>query len=242
MPQSPTRRPRAGRAILRTRLAGCLVLAMFTGGVWAQAAGAASAAGAEISASDRAKRDADKVFQWIRIHSDKPRKAATAMPPAAAPVATVAARPVARPAGRSGDGGITETVTPVVAVGSVAATQPAEPAAAATPPAVADKPTDARVAALAPPAQPVEEDMALVPIRRTEPEFSGALMRSLRKGTVQVSFTVNPDGTVGKAEAVRSSHPRLKDAAVATVSQWRFQPLRHAQQAVVDLGFDLEQN
>jgi outer membrane biosynthesis protein TonB len=39
---------------------------------------------------------------------------------------------------------------------------------------------------------------------------------------------------------VASTHPRLKEAAVTTVSQWRFQPLHHAQQAVVDLGFNLD--
>jgi TonB family protein len=57
---------------------------------------------------------------------------------------------------------------------------------------------------------------------------------------VQVSFTVSPDGTVAKAQAVSTTHPRLKDVAVATVAQWRFQPLRHAQQGVVDIGFNLD--
>jgi hypothetical protein len=38
---------------------------------------AASAPSSEAAASERAKRETDKVFQWIRIHSDKPRKTAT---------------------------------------------------------------------------------------------------------------------------------------------------------------------
>ena len=87
---------------------------------------------------------------------------------------------------------------------------------------------------------PPEDDVALIPLRKTEPEFPANLMRTLRKGVVQVSFTVLTDGTVSEPRVVSASHPRLAPTAVVTVSQWRFQPLRHPQQAVVDLGFNLE--
>jgi outer membrane biosynthesis protein TonB len=55
-----------------------------------------------------------------------------------------------------------------------------------------------------------------------------------------VAFTVQPDGTVAEPRVLSTSHPRLAQTATATVLQWRFRPLRHAQDAVVDLGFDMD--
>lgn len=233
------------RTLLPARIAACVLLASCCAAAWGQATSTAPTAPRELSDSDRAKRDADKVFQWIRIHSDKPRKAAAVPAPAAAPVAAVAAKP-ARATARS-ESGITETVAPLAAANpaaapSVAVERAAAPALQAeSVTALAERTLDTRVASLAPASMPaVDEDMALVPVQRVEPEFSAALMRTLRSGQVQVSFTVKPDGTVVQAHAVSSSHPRLKEVAVATVSQWRFQPLHHAQQAVVELGFNLD--
>ena len=245
-------RPRVGRVVLCVHLAIGLAAATLCGFAAAQPALPAPA-GADVSAAERAKRDADKVFQWIRIHSDKPRKAAVAPPtPAAAPAAAVVVAKPSRPANRPNDGGIKETVTPIAAgiQAPRSSPEPERTAVAATPvvaeaeaePSVtpAGRRADTIVAAAAPSAREVEEDLTLIPVHRTEPEFSPVLMRQLRKGMVQVSFTVSPDGTVAKAQAVSSTHPRLKDAAVATVAQWRFQPLRHAQQGVVDIGFNLD--
>ena len=195
---------------------------------------------ADLSAADRAKRDAEKVFQWIRIHSDKPRKATAAAPvdkPPAAPAPRSATR-----AARAPDG-IVETVRELPAAPRQdLASRPVEPPtpapapAANTSPAVAVDASAPQVAAAA----AVEDDVALMPVHKTEPEFPGALMRQLRKGLVQVGFTVKPDGSVTQVHAVSSTHPRLVAAAVSTVAQWKFQPLRQPQQAVVDLGFNLD--
>ena len=65
-------------------------------------------------------------------------------------------------------------------------------------------------------------------------------MRMLHKGSVQVRFEVQPDGTVARTEVVRTTSARLNRAAVDAVAQWRFQPLRHAQTGIVDLGFNLD--
>jgi TonB family protein len=65
-------------------------------------------------------------------------------------------------------------------------------------------------------------------------------MRTLRKGVVQVAFTVQPDGSVAQAHVVTSSHPRLAPPAVATVSQWRFSRCGMRSRPVVDLGFNLD--
>jgi outer membrane biosynthesis protein TonB len=225
----------------RAALAGCcLVLASLCGTAWSQ-----SAPAAPVSDADRAKRDAEKVFQWIRIHSDKPRKAAVAAPSAApaapAPVVATRSKPAAKP---SDGGGITETVTPLVEAKAAAPRETGAAVAAAPEAASAatDKANETLLASAAQKAkvEAVDEDLALIPVHRTEPEFSKALMRTLRKGQVQVSFTVKPDGTVAEPHVVATTHPRLKDVAVATVSEWRFQPLRHAQQGIVDLGFNLD--
>ena len=250
MSQSHSRQARAGSLGLPSAIASCLVLATLCGAAWSQSAPTPAAASV-VSDSDRAKRDAEKVFQWIRIHSDKPRKAAGATP-AVAPAAPVVAAPVVaarpRPASKGNEGGITETVTPLVAARTEAPREAAAPAvpapvesSTAAAPAGLDKPGEMLVASAAQKSRvEVDEDLMLIPVHRTEPEFPKSLMRTLRKGVVQVSFTVKPDGTVTQAQAVSSSHPRLKDVALATVQEWRFQPLRHAQQAVVDLGFNLD--
>ena len=244
MSQSHSRQARAGSFGLPAAIASCLVFATLCSAAWSQSAPTPAAAPV-VSDSDRAKRDAEKVFQWIRIHSDKPRRAAVAAPPAAPAAPVVAARP--KPASKSNESGITETVTPLATARTEAPREaaPAAPApietSSAAAPSAADKPSETLVATASQKSKvEVDEDLMLIPVHRTEPEFSKALMRTLRKGQVQVSFTVKPDGTVTQAQAVTSTHPRLKDVAVATVQEWRFQPLRHAQQAVVDLGFNLD--
>jgi protein TonB len=245
MPHSPPRRHRVGWFTQVSRCVFFTALAGAWGCAAAQAAPSAASA-VDSSPSARAQREADKVFQWIRIHSDKPRKAAAAADkPAPAPVK------VARPA-KPADSGITETVqamTPAPAT-RAARVDPAAPPIPSTP--AVTTPTSRPEPAVAvarhepapPPAAPAvaspDEDMALTPIHKTEPEFPSNLMRTLRRGLVQVSFTVQPDGTVAQPQVLSSTHPRLAPAAMATVSPWRFQPLRHAQQAVVDLGFNLD--
>lgn len=213
----------------------------------------------EMSAAERAKRDADKVFHWIMIHSDKPRKAkAEAKPepkaearredkPVAAPAATAAGRPGRTEAaapnakgseqGKSDGAAATASVTaqpnlpvagPEAAKGSSADAAPKQ--VASIPPNKAAPPVD----------EGDDEDIALVPVQQAEPDFPASVMRQLRKGLVQVRFDVQADGTVARAEVVKTTHRRLNDTAIAAVSQWRFQPVRKAQSAVVELGFNLD--
>ncbi len=214
----------------------------------AQTVPPATGPGPGESASERASREGDKVFQWIRMHADKPRKAAV---PEKAPVAAVPApvKVAAKPAAKPADSGITETVQPLSAKASPQQEHVA--AASGKPPAANEPPTSQTAAAATDASAPlastgsspqveIEEDVSLVPVVRAEPEFPGVLMRQLRKGLVQVAFTVQPDGSVSQAHAVSSTNARLASSAIATVSQWKFQPVRHAQQAVVDLGFNLD--
>jgi len=236
-------------------------LAALSSSALSQATSAAAAASApgNSAAAERATREADKVFQWIRIHSDKPRKSpATAnavadKPVPAAPAAVQTAKAAGKPAHKA-DSGVTEPVQdlPVAAArankptAGAMAGKPADSAAPPAPPAPAATTVAAKSDVAAPRMPPatsppvVEEDIALTPVVKTDPDFPVSLMRQLRKGAVQVGFTVQPDGSVSQAHAVSSTHPRLAPAAIATVQQWRFQPLHHAQQAVVELGFNLD--
>jgi TonB family protein len=195
---------------------------------WGQASAPAPSASASSpsSASERASREGDKVFKWILMHSDKPRKTKAEAP-----------KP---PAARTEKA----SATPSIPVQSTAAAAPAE----TTRPAEASN--GSAVAALAPPSarqekpaepQPEEDtEEPLVLKTQVDPEFPGALMRNLRRGTVQVKFTVQPDGTVGSTEVVKTTHSRLNTAATAAVKQWRFEPMRHAQLGIVELGFNLD--
>lgn len=225
----------------------------------------------EMSAAERAKRDADKVFHWIMIHSDKPRKAKgepkpepkpEARPeakaesrrddkdkPAAAP-ATATASPAGRPA--RADAAATAGASAAVKGGDAAKVDASSASVSANPAGgelTKGQSADAaqrQVASVAPnqAAAPADddddEDVALVPVRQGEPEFPPSVMRQLRKGLVQVRFDVQADGSVAKAEVVKTTHRRLNETAIEAVSQWRFKPVRKTQTAVVELGFNLD--
>jgi len=75
---------------------------------------------------------------------------------------------------------------------------------------------------------------------RVEPVISRQLLASLQNGSVQLRFTVQPDGSVHQVEAVSASNKRLGAAAVAAVAQWRFEPIPRARNATVELGFSQE--
>jgi TonB family protein len=244
--------------VLRAGAAPLLMLvALLTGSAHAQPApvGSASAAAGDLTANERAQRDADKVFKWILIHSDKPRK----LPPAREekPVVTAPARPkpalsrtgeVAAPPARAAApktlvaGAVPPSVAASASLGSESALRSsagAEPAAAT--PAANPTGGSAGLASKAAAAESKPDaDEPLTTLLRADPQFPPNVMRTLRTGRVQVRFTVVPDGSVSQRAVVTSTNSRLNEAALAAVARWRFTPLRHAQEAVVELGFDLD--
>jgi TonB family protein len=250
----------------RVIMAGALALAPLLAA--AQAA-SEPAAGGDAAALERAKRDADKVFKWIMIHSDKPRKSAVAdakpaPAPAPAPTTTAATAPRPAPKPKVEDSGIVERVTPIGAA-APAARAPGAPtavAALAPKPAAASAASPAQLSAsdaalalatasaaagrTAPPPLPTageledDDDEPLVLVKQVEPEFTPATMRKLLKGSVQVRFEVKPDGEVGQTEVVKTTSARLNEAAMRAVAQWKFQPVKKAQHGVVELAFNLE--
>lgn len=241
----------------------------------AQAGADASKAKTELSPTERAQRDADKVFQWIRFHADKPgAKPAIILPgqgaaaPAPAPAAVAAKPNNNRAPERNADAagarrnaavsspdrrGITETVAEVAVEASRAestaalspeATQLATASLSATNvPAVLPEtlvPTAAPAAAAVFAEPPPVVETPLKAIKMVEPEFPRQLQSTLRSGTVQVRFTVLPDGSVGRAEAIQTTHRRLNTAALDAVNQWRFEPIAKAREATVELVFRVE--
>ncbi|WP_457336439.1 TonB family protein, partial [Rhizobacter sp. P5_C2] len=99
---------------------------------------------------------------------------------------------------------------------------------AAAPPALATAP------------EPEAEQETLVMVSQVEPQFPRAVMLDLRRGTVRVRFDVMPDGSVSAPNVVSTTNVRLNRAALAAVGQWKFQPVREAQEGVVELGFNLD--
>jgi TonB family protein len=137
-------------------------------------------------------------------------------------LATLLPNASAAPAGAGAGGG--SAATGAAGAGLVA---PSGPSAA-----------EAARAAAEPADEPDDHPLALV--KAEEPEFPAHVMRKLRKGTVQVRFEVQADGTVANASIVQTSHRSLNEAAIEAVNGWRFQPVRSPRSAVVDLGFDLD--
>jgi TonB family protein len=215
----------------------------------------------------RAKRENEKVYKWIKIHSDKPRQ-----PPEAQPAQAAAAPAVPKPASPAKADSATKAVattehkppagTAASAVGpandkaATVAAATAKANAGAQAPAVeaaqrsqATSASEAASAATVPeaaavamaPADPEpEDDSALVLLHQVDPDYPPALKRKLQKGWVQVRFEVHPDGRVVQPEIENSSHVKLNAAALQAVAQWRFQPVRRTQYGIVELNFDTE--
>jgi TonB family protein len=184
-----------------------------------------------MTPAERAQRDADKVFHWIKLSADKTvvkPVAAPAPPPAPAPVRKAQAAPSNTPAPSRADS---------VAAAAPAPQPEAQPAApestllAAAPLSIAQPPA---------PAPMPEPELPLKLLQRVEPVIPRQLLATLQSGNVEIRFTVQPDGKVRQAEAVRASHKRLGSAAVDAVLQWRFEPIPRPREATVELGFSQE--
>jgi TonB family protein len=176
---------------------------------------APSAAASSAAPSERARHDADKVYQMILQHADKTRRAAA---PAAAPSAPsqepVAVRVVTdAPAPRA---------QPLSALATTGSLEPIAPEASLT---------SAALPALA-------RSSKLELLSSVEPQFPPRLIRSLGSATVTVKFQVRTDGTVSLVEVTRSPHRGLNEAAITAVSAWRFRPIAEPASGVVDLKIE----
>jgi len=227
-------------SFLSTTSLGRLVLALSLG-MLALGAGAQQLGDLEkksaLSDAERAKRDADKVFQWIKFNADKaPAKPAAPAPAPVRPVAKAAPRheaPAPSPKAEELQN------KPEPAVATVASSSPApEPVQLATASPKLNPPPPAAVAPAAAP-EP-EPEVALKLVNKVEPEIPRQLLSSVRNGLVVVKFTVEPNGAVSGAEAIKSSHRKLSVAAIDAVSQWRFAPIPRSREVTVEIGFQAE--
>jgi TonB family protein len=178
---------------------------------------ACAAAGAQqppLSDAERLRRDAESPMRWIKLHAESSAPAPVPAAPAARPAP-------AKPAPRK------------AAAGAPAAEAPAVPAAPAPAAVTAPPPAPAPASAPAPGAE-------LTALRRSEPQWDAALMGALRRGRVEVRFSVASDGRLTLAEVIASTDARLDGAALAAMRQWRFAPMSAARTASVEFGFDLD--
>lgn len=224
---------------------------------WAQptpanAPAPAAAASAPVAPSERAKRDADKVFQMILLHSDKKPVAKPAGKDAAPPSPPVApsrsapaaaqARPLPAPVPAAPAPAATLPAAPAVASKDTAVPAPTGAATPAEP--VAPLPVAAPVdiqPALALPASPPPAPAAPIKLEllsSVEPEFPSRLVRTLGAGKVVVEFEVAADGTVTQAQAVQSSHRGLEAPAINAVKQWKFKPMAGSANGMTELKFE----
>jgi TonB family protein len=199
-------------------------------------------AGVELSAEQRAQKQADKVFTFIKLQSLKPAAKRAAPEPAVANTQVKAAptKPQAKPAQASP---LSPDAQPSALAGADAgqplpeAPQPAALLAAASLSAASVQPE----LLPQPQATPAEaEPPALQLLSKVEPEVPRQLQADFKGGSVTLRFMVQTDGSVTQAQALQASHRRLAMAAITAVNQWRFAPLPAPREAMVDIAFALE--
>jgi protein TonB len=179
---------------------------------------------APLSDTERAKRDANKVFSFIKLQAARPAPALRTLEPvrvAQAPDAPSPAAEMDDPAALIA-AQPTASGTPALGVDAVAAL-----AVVVSPP----------VASAPPLPEPLE---ALTLLHHVAPTLTGALRDTQRNASVQVQFTVLPDGTPAKVAAKPGAPARLALAAVRAVEQWRFAPIRVPRDAAVEVAFQLD--
>lgn len=81
-------------------------------------------------------------------------------------------------------------------------------------------------------------------IAQPGPRYPAAAQRVGATGSVQVEFTVNPDGSVANVRAVSTNAPRefsreFEREALAAVRRWRFQPVAQATTSRRTIAFEM---
>ena len=195
------------------------------------------------SPTDRAVRDADKVYRMILMHADKPRRATrddrsgATTAPAVTPSSSAAPAPAvatmnAEAASRVALPARADAELPVAAVPAAVIAPQALPSMRAVPtlaPVPAPEQTAAREARV---------PATLELLSSVEPDFPQRLLRTIGSGSVVVEFDVAPDGKVARVAVVRSPHRGLHAAALAAVSAWRFKPPGSTMPGVAELKFE----
>lgn len=177
---------------------------------------------AQDGIDERKLREAEGPLRWIRLNGERAEQAKAAV--AHKPAAPAADKPQAPK----------QRASKVARAASAASVASAESVAAPASMPGAD------MAKAEPPAAPAEAEPPLVTERR-EPQWPADLMNRLRRGRVELRFTVAPDGQLASASVAASSNAALEAAALAALrGGWHFAPTPTARSARVEFGFDLD--
>lgn len=235
------------RLILTALTCGPLGVALFmAGGTAAHAQLVAPASGSSAPEEDpmeRAKRQANNVMRWIKVHSDKPRATAAKEPAAPpAPPPAPAARPAAKTAAAPAPAPVPEAEKPLATAAPAAVPTPQAPPPVAAP--VAPPPTAAAAPAIAkapPPPPPVEEEdeTPLKALSQPQPVIPRNVLATVNQGKVMVRFIVEPNGSVSNVEVLSSSSRLLNKPTVTAISTWRFEPIKTPRTAQIEIAFNL---
>jgi protein TonB len=193
---------------------------------------------AEASALERSQRQSDNVYRWIKLHAEPQRKAEPArVRPKPESTGAVARKP---------DTSQTEAAVPqdppetLAGVDKPVTSAQAEALLEAAPTG-AGVATSATAAAQLTPAAPVPEvEVALRAIAQPQPEFPRELRSTVTQGKVVMAFTVQPDGSVSEPTVLNTTNRKLSKPALEAVAKWRFEPIRIARVAQVEIAFDLQ--
>lgn len=202
-----------------------------------------------LSDAERARRDAEKVFNFIRFQTVRKApaegEAKPARPRRSTPAVPAASAAVPAPSATAAATASTASSAPTP---EVAATEAATPVTNAPSPV----PTPAPIAAPinATPTAPVnahsddtddvdDDDEALKLVSFTAPQLSLELQATLGPSTrnVKVRFTVEADGRVTQAQAQEGTPRKLANVATQAIRQWRFAPLPRARDVDVEIAF-----
>jgi protein TonB len=216
---------------------------------------------APLSDAERARRDAEKVFSFIKFQTVRNRPVGEAGEKQARPrAANAAPRAPVAPAPSPAQAATPTTPAPATAAAntpppvSLPVEKPVEstPTAAATSPPLgalppsAPQPTPTAAASVSPAALPApateeddEDDAALQLQSFVPPSLTPEVNATLGAGSrnVKVRFTVEADGRVSKAEAAAGVPRRLAKPATDAILQWRFAPLPQARNVDVEIAF-----
>ena len=198
-------------------------------------ANAPSSAASGPSGLERAQRQVDNVYKWIKL-ADKPRPAPT--PPPTSPPA-----PAPRPAA-------TKPAAALAAVAPAVASSPA-PAEVIAPPMVATpepQPAPAVAPVMAPPPvqvakapEPViEEETPLRILSQEQPTVPRELRNDLENARVMMAFLVGIDGKVTNARAISSTNRKLERPTITAVSTWLFAPIKTPREVQVEIEFNVK--
>lgn len=185
----------------------------------------------KLSDAERAKRDADKVFSFIKFHTVKPAAAAPAAKPAAPAAATNTAANGAASA---------PAPAPQVATRSLGAGTTEEPKLHVD---AVESPVDASAAALLASAPKLEpEEVPLQLVNYVPPDMTPQVLAAMPTSlvTIPVRFTVQTSGQVSAAAALGGGPRKVQQAAVRAVQQWRFAPIPAVREVDVEIAFRAE--